>query len=1223
MNVELKKELKEDLWNITPEQLKELQQSVQNKIENSKKDLVFDEKEKSELADINQDWNLSITESKIEQHLQRLDDLEKQIDFLLTLVEIKSEATIQEVARNTASKANQTINSMRDDVKNVRNNETVESKNDSKKLQEIKEIWENFEKNWDLESSKVVKEIANSTWKIEKILSKEYWIKDISNFSEELKNEPFLSWKVEKIFKIIDWIKTNWEARENDLLWVKLEINDMISKINYTKQKEYKQDWSDEIKNLYNLDAQSNNLTLEKALALLNYTNRNFSDIEKRWNTVWDGNLSSVDSKEEILDMQNKLINKIDELVKAENIQDSEIQLRVLKVKDEEGYGVKILKFDKNWKIIGWEVEKDVKDTINKWLNILSSIMPFWKKKWEIRNIKDLDKQNNKIQENIENERKTNLTSNIKWVENTKSKVIDNFKNSENIWPSEFEAYLLFEKNLDGANLNKVINYSKKYPIEINRVNPEILTQLVQTEQVKINPESFKKISVNNNFTQVVDLKELFNRFVKEWAWDNDLIDLFRKINIEIAWNTELIQKKFWFIKENNKFKEIIGQNTEFIEISRAVLWDSKDDRINADFEKNLDSIASNHDKIIENQNLVVEYILRNINSSKEDLSSKATAFFNVIVNIIWVDKFNDNNVKKLLYWPKNITIIKIIVASKNNIEKKGGIKIIDILKNTTNNIKNNEKEYINFIIDNNHFENEFRNKSIKVSDVFDLNSNIHTTITILSKLKEKYAWWQEIIKSWLLKPDEIENLAILAVQSIDQIGTFSWKDKQVFDEITSLIQNTAWFTEAKLIKDWLKWNNSEKIKEKFDNNKAELTESLKKYWLDEKDVEQIVEIIKKNDSGADDITREVSKILRQKLNDGNDLKLVEIQTQVMKDIFKFVEGDLNQKIEENKKVLEKSWVTNKDQNELQEVIAKAEEEYEAENKGKKFGEKEKRKSVEKFVNEKYKDKSEKEKKEIIESLLTWIKLSDRKEEVTVARNNTKEYINYINSWYKWSFREFAKEKNIPLVDAKWEVINAKEIWISEIAQNWVFKDGLFMANSWIVVDTNKWMMKDKAGNEIKLSQQEKNMMKSNPEIAKNIVNLYDSLEKVWLSKLWNLRENIFKSVENTFGLQFDRKDWDFLDEREIKIFFNAILSSIWEKPMKPDLKLNIFLNEIEKINWREITWKERQINSYWETRLESVFINKFMQKWDAFGFKQEAFERALKEWSKNEKNYS
>ena len=320
MNPELKNQLKEDLWNITPEQLKELQQSVQNKIENSKKDLVFDEKEKSELADINQDWNLSITESKIEEHLQKLDDLEKQIDFLLTLVEIKSEATIQEVARNTVSRANQTINSMRDDVKSVRNNETIENRDDSKKMQEIKEIWKDFEKNWDVESSKVMTEIANSTQEIEKILSKEYWLKDISNYLEELKNETFLSWKVEKIFKIIDWIKINWEARESDLLWVKLEINDIISKINYTKQKDYKQDWSNEIKDLYNLDVQSNNLTLDKALALLNYTNRNFSDIENRWNTVWDGNLSSIDSKVEILDMQSKLIEKINDFLYLVNI---------------------------------------------------------------------------------------------------------------------------------------------------------------------------------------------------------------------------------------------------------------------------------------------------------------------------------------------------------------------------------------------------------------------------------------------------------------------------------------------------------------------------------------------------------------------------------------------------------------------------------------------------------------------------------------------------------------------------------------------------------------------------------------------------------------------------------------------------------------------------------------------------------------------------------------
>ena len=492
MNPELKNQLKEDLWNITPEQLKELQQSVQNKIENSKKDLVFDEKEKSELADINQDWNLSITESKIEEHLQKLDDLEKQIDFLLTLVEIKSEATIQEVARNTVSRANQTINSMRDDVKSVRNNETIENRDDSKKIQEIKEIWKDFEKNWDVESSKVMTEIANSTQEIEKILSKEYWLKDISNYLEELKNETFLSWKVEKIFKIIDWIKINWEARESDLLWVKLEINDIISKINYTKQKDYKQDWSNEIKDLYNLDVQSNNLTLDKALALLNYTNRNFSDIENRWNTVWDGNLSSIDSKVEILDMQSKLIEKINEFLNQENKENSEVQLRAALISVEGwGYGVKIVKFDKNWKIINKQEKEGEGGSKN------------------INNIPN-------IQKNIEKERKSAKEEVIKWVVETKSKVIENFKNSENIWPTEFQAYLLFEKNLDEASLNKVINYSKKYPVEINRVNPEILTQLVKTEQVKINPESFKKISVDDvNFLKVVDFKELFNRFVK------------------------------------------------------------------------------------------------------------------------------------------------------------------------------------------------------------------------------------------------------------------------------------------------------------------------------------------------------------------------------------------------------------------------------------------------------------------------------------------------------------------------------------------------------------------------------------------------------------------------------------------------------------------------------------------------------------------------------------
>ncbi|ATU05706.1 hypothetical protein BKN14_04715 [Candidatus Gracilibacteria bacterium HOT-871] len=1204
MNPELKNQLKEDLGNITPEQLKELQQSVQNKIENSKKDLVFDEKEKSELADINQDGNLSITESKIEEHLQKLDDLEKQIDFLLTLVEIKSEATIQEVARNTASRANQTINSMRDDVKSVRNNETIENRDDSKKMQEIKEIGKDFEKNGDVESSKVMTEIANSTQEIEKILSKEYGLKDISNYLEELKNETFLSGKVEKIFKIIDGIKINGEARESDLLGVKLEINDIISKINYTKQKDYKQDGSNEIKDLYNLDVQSNNLTLDKALALLNYTNRNFSDIENRWNTVGDGNLSSIDSKVEILDMQSKLIEKINEFLNQENKENSEVQLRAALISVEGGgYGVKIVKFDKNGKIINKQ-EKEGEGGFIK--NIKNFVKNNESKDWFSKNINNIPN----IQKNIEKERKSAKEEVIKGVVETKSKVIENFKNSENIGPTEFQAYLLFEKNLDEASLNKVINYSKKYPVEINRVNPEILTQLVKTEQVKINPESFKKISVDDvNFLKVVDFKELFNRFVKEGAEDNDLIDLFRKINIQVSGDTQIIKKKFGFITENNRFKEIIGRNLEFIEISRAVLGDSKDERINADFEKNLDSIASDHDKLVENQDLVVEYILRNINSPNQEVESKATAFFNVIINVIGVDKFSDNNIKKLLYGPKNMTIIKMIIPFRDNIEKRSNIKVADILKNTSNNIKRNT-DYINIIKESWDFKEA--EKKYKVSDILDISSNIHTAISGLSMLKDKYGDGK-ILESGLLTQDEIENLAILVAQNINQVGDFSGKDKQVFDEITSLIQNTAGFTEAKLIKYGLQGKNSEKIKERFDNNKAELTENLKKYGLDEKDVEQIIEIIKKNDSKAEDITKEVSKILKQKLNDGNDLKLVEIQTGVMKEIFKFVENDLNEKIEENKKTLEKSGVTVEIQEEFKKEIDKVKEEFETENKGKKFGDKEKKKLAEEFINKKFKDKSEKEKKEIIESLLTGVSLNDRKEEVTVARNNTKEYINYINSGYKGSFREFAKEKNIPLVDAKGEVINAKEIGMK--VSGGKFENGVWSYTGGVKLDTNNWTYINSDGNKVELdfTKEEKDMLKSNPEAGKNIVNFYSSLERVGMTKLWNLRNKIFTSVENSFGMQFDRKDGDFLDEREIKIFLNAILVSLGEKPVSKDLNTEAFLTEIELKNGKSFTGTEEQVNNYGDTNLEARFIDKFYPRGDMLGFKQSLFEKAIK----------
>lgn len=168
--------------------------------------------------------------------------------------------------------------------------------------------------------------------------------------------------------------------------------------------------------------------------------------------------------------------------------------------------------------------------------------------------------------------------------------------------------------------------------------------------------------------------------------------------------------------------------------------------------------------------------------------------------------------------------------------------------------------------------------------------------------------------------------------------------------------------------------------------------------------------------------------------------------------------------------------------------------------------------------------------------------------------------------------------------------------------------------SSWeYTLDTSNSVIKTESWKNISLNQEEINMIQKNPDTMKNIINLYESLERVWLTKLWNYKEDIFKSLENVFRVQFDRKDGNYLDERETKILLNAVLTSLWEKPIKTDKKIDNFLSEVENINWRQVTWTEKEVNKLWESRLEASFIEKFVWRWDMIWFKQSAFEDSLK----------
>jgi hypothetical protein len=130
-----------------------------------------------------------------------------------------------------------------------------------------------------------------------------------------------------------------------------------------------------------------------------------------------------------------------------------------------------------------------------------------------------------------------------------------------------------------------------------------------------------------------------------------------------------------------------------------------------------------------------------------------------------------------------------------------------------------------------------------------------------------------------------------------------------------------------------------------------------------------------------------------------------------------------------------------------------------------------------------------------------------------------------------------------------------------------------------------------------------------------NIVNFYETLDKLWLSKLWTIKEQIFKSIENVIWIGF-KIDWDYLNENEVKIFLNAILKSIWEKEISPIFTLNSFLTQIESINKTQIGWwTEAIVNTiYWETYLENKFFEKFVWRNNTIvWFKQSEFENSIK----------
>ncbi len=147
---------------------------------------------------------------------------------------------------------------------------------------------------------------------------------------------------------------------------------------------------------------------------------------------------------------------------------------------------------------------------------------------------------------------------------------------------------------------------------------------------------------------------------------------------------------------------------------------------------------------------------------------------------------------------------------------------------------------------------------------------------------------------------------------------------------------------------------------------------------------------------------------------------------------------------------------------------------------------------------------------------------------------------------------------------------------------------------------------------EIVLSKEENILIKNNPETFKNIVDFYSTLNKVWLAKLWTIKEQIFNVIWSIKWVWF-RIDQNYLSENETKIFLNSILKSTWEETINPILGINDFTASIEKKNNNQFSWAEAQVNKAWDTKIEQKFISSFAPRWWIIWFNSKAFEEKIR----------
>lgn len=143
----------------------------------------------------------------------------------------------------------------------------------------------------------------------------------------------------------------------------------------------------------------------------------------------------------------------------------------------------------------------------------------------------------------------------------------------------------------------------------------------------------------------------------------------------------------------------------------------------------------------------------------------------------------------------------------------------------------------------------------------------------------------------------------------------------------------------------------------------------------------------------------------------------------------------------------------------------------------------------------------------------------------------------------------------------------------------------------------------------IKVSNQEKEIIQKNPETIKNIVDLQKTCSDLKLWLLYENREEIFKALKNKYPNFFDQED-DYLNTKEQNLFLTQSMKTLWFD-LENDLKTIELQEKIKELNLQSNIIKQEEVNNKWDSKIEAKFREKFLD--ENLKFKFNVFEQSLK----------